>query len=447
MPPEPPVPPAIVPTLLPVPDRLVGKRVVVRPLEVSDAPAVFEAMESSRPRLSEWMLWPRTRQRTLEETVDYCARTKAQWMLRDAFFPGVFRSNPGQPDDGRYLGGVGFHPAGRGERIDWTFPALELGYWIRDGEEGKGYVGEAVDLLLGLAFETLGAPRVEARCDSGNARSLRVMERAGFSFEGVLRSDNRWADGTLCDTAVCSILPEEWASRAGRPPNRPVERPSVPPGSRRPAEAGSAPPPRPLPTTIALPERIDGPRVFLRPWTGDDATGLHEAIRESLPRLEPWMPWTKDHAKREGTLDFCLRSAANWVRRTSLILGIFDRATGRVLGGTGLHAPRRSEIDWSGPFLEIGYWIRTGEEGKGYVVEAVRLVAGLAFETLGACRVQIQCDLRNVRSVRVMEAAGFVREAVLRRDERTHLGEVRDTAMYAAVRCQDRSFHDRQSRR
>jgi RimJ/RimL family protein N-acetyltransferase len=111
-------------------------------------------------------------------------------------------------------------------------------------------------------------------------------------------------------------------------------------------------------------------------------------------------------------------------------MGIFDRGTGRVLGGSGFHGPRRPGIEWDVPHFEIGYWIRDGAEGKGYVSEAVRALTKVGFETLAANRIQIQCDARNVRSMHVMEAAGYVREALFRRDELTHLGEVRDTLMY-----------------
>ena len=108
------------------------------------------------------------------------------------------------------------------------------------------------------------------------------------------------------------------------------------------------------------------------------------------------------------------------------MVGLWDRATGHYLGGSGLH-----RIDWSVPALEIGYWLRTSACGQGYASEAVRLLCEFAFETLGANRVEIRCDALNTRSVAVPTRLGFVQEALLRSDCRDGNGELRDTLIFA----------------
>ena len=56
----------------------------------------------------------------------------------------------------------------------------------------------------------------------------------------------------------------------------------------------------------------------------------------------------------------------------------------------GLH-----RIDWTLRKFEIGYWRKTGCEGRGFVTEAVRALARLAFDTLDARRVEIRMDDNN----------------------------------------------------
>jgi N-acetyltransferase len=65
-------------------------------------------------------------------------------------------------------------------------------------------------LLLGHAFEVLGAGRVQLKTDVRNARSQRAIARLGARYEGTLRRYQRRADGTVRDTVLFSVLAEEW---------------------------------------------------------------------------------------------------------------------------------------------------------------------------------------------------------------------------------------------
>lgn len=182
------------------------------------------------------------------------------------------------------------------------------------------------------------------------------------------------------------------------------------------------------PSLIALPDRLEGPRVLLRPYRADDAAAVFAAIDESRAHLAPWMDWVGRHRTVDDTRDYCLRMAADWLVRHSLILGMFDRADGRYLGGTGFHAP-----DWATPSFEAGYWIRPSAEGNGYVTEAVRLQVDLAFGVLGARRVELWCDARNDRSRRVAERCGFVLEGRLRNRTRRPDGSLSDDLVFSLV--------------
>jgi len=74
---------------------------------------------------------------------------------------------------------------------------------------------EAKLLLLGLAFAH-GYGRVKIQTGSTNARSRAAIEKLGAVFEGVIRREQPLADGSWRDTAVYSVLGEEWpAVRAG----------------------------------------------------------------------------------------------------------------------------------------------------------------------------------------------------------------------------------------
>ena len=71
-------------------------------------------------------------------------------------------------------------------------------------------------LLLEHAFETCGFGRVKLQTDVVNARSRAAILRLGAVFEGVTRRDVRRPDGTWRDSAVHSILVDEWPTVRAR---------------------------------------------------------------------------------------------------------------------------------------------------------------------------------------------------------------------------------------
>jgi ribosomal-protein-serine acetyltransferase len=173
-------------------------------------------------------------------------------------------------------------------------------------------------------------------------------------------------------------------------------------------------------------ESLEGPRVVIRPYSADDAEILHQAIAESRDQLLPWLPWADGHRTIDETRDFIARAEANWRLGEDANVGVFLRDGLAVLGGIGLH-PR----NWEVPSYEIGYWLRTSAEGHGYISEAAALLTNLAAMRLGANRVEIRCDERNVRSAAVAERLGFVREGLLRNQARTPTGGLRATLVFA----------------
>lgn len=106
-------------------------------------------------------------------------------------------------DEGRLLGTVAlFHFEAEQGRA-------EIGYVFGRSAWGHGYATEAMGAVLDLAFHTLGLRRLEADADPRNAASLRVLERLGFTREGLLRE--RWCvAGEIQDTVVFGILKREW---------------------------------------------------------------------------------------------------------------------------------------------------------------------------------------------------------------------------------------------
>lgn len=101
--------------------------------------------------------------------------------------------------------------------IEPEAPRLEIGgTWNTVSAQRSGTNSESKLLLLGHAFEQLGAIAVEFRTHWHNRRSRTAIAALGAKQDGVLRNHRRLPDGSLRDTVVFSILDTEWpAVRAG----------------------------------------------------------------------------------------------------------------------------------------------------------------------------------------------------------------------------------------
>jgi RimJ/RimL family protein N-acetyltransferase len=107
-----------------------------------------------------------------------------------------------QAKDGTPVGYVGH---GKTDAGCW------IGYLVVPGARGKGYGSEAVLLIVDYLFLHKEIGRIQAETHPANAASQRVLEKAGFSREGILRR-TFFSRGVWRDTAMYSLLREEWGA-------------------------------------------------------------------------------------------------------------------------------------------------------------------------------------------------------------------------------------------
>jgi RimJ/RimL family protein N-acetyltransferase len=95
--------------------------------------------------------------------------------------------------------------------IDANHRRVEIGStWYAASVQRSPLNTECKRMLLGHAFEQLDCIAVEFRTHRLNTQSRRAIERLGAQLDGILRSHQRAADGSLRDTAVYSITAAEW---------------------------------------------------------------------------------------------------------------------------------------------------------------------------------------------------------------------------------------------
>lgn len=179
------------------PPRLETQRLILRPVTADDAEAVF--LYCSNPNITRYTLFE------THETIEH-----SRWFVNDYAHS---RYTSKEPDPlgivikndpvGMLVGALGAHWASQPNGT------MELGYSLAEPFWGRGFVVEAARTLIDYLFSEFAVERLQARVFAGNEASERVVQKLGFTKEGVLRSlilrRGRW-----WDIVVYSLLRSEW---------------------------------------------------------------------------------------------------------------------------------------------------------------------------------------------------------------------------------------------
>ena len=188
------------------------------------------------------------------------------------------------------------------------------------------------------------------------------------------------------------------------------------------------------PTLIEVPQTLETERLLLSAPCAGTGGVVSQVIAASMDSIKPWLHWAQSERSAEQCEAVVRQEIAEFVLRKHLRYQVYDRAapaghaSRRYLGAAGL-----LRIDWAVRRFEIGYWLRSDAQGRGYCSEAVRALAEMAFSRLRARRVEIRMDSRNQASRAVAERCGFELEGILRREGLSPQGEIKDTCVYSRI--------------
>lgn len=157
------------------PPELTTNRLILRPIELTDAEAVFSYAKN--PNVSRYTLWEphQSAQDSLNYIKDYIFDYYAKGVPEP--FGIALKENPQ-----KIIGTVGCF---------WTSKqanAMELAYAVGEEHWGEGIVAEASQAVMDYCFKEFSLKRIQARCKAENKPSARVMEKVGMTYEGTLKS-------------------------------------------------------------------------------------------------------------------------------------------------------------------------------------------------------------------------------------------------------------------
>ncbi len=175
------------------------QRLLLRPFRAEDAPAMFRNWAAD-PVVMEFVTRP------LYPTEEAVRGLLERWEA-DVPNPAVYRWAIVWKECGEPIGSITAIPEERTE-------SAEFGWCIGKSWWGRGIMPEAAAAVFAYLFDEVGMNRLEARYDTRNRKSARVMQKLGMTLEGVLRQAGR-SNAGISDVAVYSLLHSEYLARGG----------------------------------------------------------------------------------------------------------------------------------------------------------------------------------------------------------------------------------------
>ncbi|MGG4090914.1 GNAT family N-acetyltransferase [Paenibacillus lautus] len=168
-------------------------RTILRKLRSEDEQDIFHY--GSDDDVSRYTVWPT--HRTMEDTRLYLTRVLHKYSQHSVAPWGIV-----DKETGKIIGTSGF--------MSWNVhhAKAELGYALSKDYWNRGYMTEVIRTIISFGFERMGLVRIEASCHPLNVGSARVMEKAGMSYEGLLRKAI-WVKGSHEDLKLYSIIMDD----------------------------------------------------------------------------------------------------------------------------------------------------------------------------------------------------------------------------------------------
>lgn len=169
-------------------------RLKLRKVLYSDRDDIFEY--ASNPNVAKYTIWYAHKNEF--DTIEFL----------NIIYEG-YRTNKPAPwgielkENSKFIGTIGF--------VGWDIDnyKAEIGYALSENYWNKGIATEAALKVINFGFKIMKLNRIEARCNNDNIQSSRVLEKLGFTFEGLLR-EQLLVKGKFKDMKLYSLLAEEF---------------------------------------------------------------------------------------------------------------------------------------------------------------------------------------------------------------------------------------------
>ncbi|MFD2169760.1 GNAT family N-acetyltransferase [Tumebacillus lipolyticus] len=178
--------------------KRMGRKILIRPYEMEDAAALLEVNVNNREFFQKYLSHREEEFYTLDHQIERIKRGKEMRAQDQVYSFGIFERESEQ-----LVGSISLTEVLRG-----PLQSCFIGYYLDEKCNGRGYMTEAVRLVVEYAFQELKLHRIEAGVMLHNLGSMRVLENAGFHKEGIAKKNVK-INGRWEDHQVLAIVNEE----------------------------------------------------------------------------------------------------------------------------------------------------------------------------------------------------------------------------------------------
>lgn len=174
---------------------LIGTLIKLRTHKASDADAIYKNIRDKE--IQKYTLnipFPYAE----ADAVDFIKQAAKNRKLKSAYEFAITST-----EDDEVIGGISLRD------LDWKNKNAELGYWLGKKNRNKGYVSEAIKLILEFAFNELKLNRISARLWEKNLASIKVLKKNKFKKEGLLR-EMVFKAGEWQNDLVYGVIRRDW---------------------------------------------------------------------------------------------------------------------------------------------------------------------------------------------------------------------------------------------
>jgi ribosomal-protein-serine acetyltransferase len=174
-------------------------------------------------------------------------------------------------------------------------------------------------------------------------------------------------------------------------------------------------------------DQFETERLMIRRYQKTDTKALYAAARESIVEVSQFLPWCHADYSIAESEQWVTLVMKNWGENNQFCFVVEEKFSRKFIGGVGLNA-----VDQH-PMVNLGYWLRSSETGKGYATEAAQGLIDWAFAELQIQRIEIILSVENLPSKKVAEKTNARHEGILSSRLLIH-GRLHDAHLFALTR-------------